>query len=47
MNRFTISSASEPDVPVLLALIRELAEFEHLAHEVEITAHLVARGFVW
>jgi len=38
MNRFTISSAGETDVPVLLAMIRELAEFEHLAHELEVTA---------
>ena len=38
MNRFTISSATESDVPALLAMIRELAEFECLAHEVEITA---------
>ena len=38
MNRFTISSAIETDVPTLLAMIRELAEFERLAHEVEITA---------
>jgi GNAT superfamily N-acetyltransferase len=38
MTPFTIRSASEPDVPVLLAMIRELAEFESLAHEVEITA---------
>jgi GNAT superfamily N-acetyltransferase len=34
---FTINSASEPDVPALLAMIRELAEFEHLAHELEVT----------
>jgi GNAT superfamily N-acetyltransferase len=38
MTRFTISSATETDVPIFLALIRELAEFEHLTHEVEITA---------
>lgn len=38
MTLFAISSASETDVPILLAMIRELAEFEHLAHEVEITA---------
>ena len=37
MNRFTIHDAAETDVPVILDLIRELAEFEHLAHEVEIT----------
>ena len=35
MKSFTISPATDSDVPVLLALIRELAEFERLAHEVE------------
>ena len=38
MTPFTINSATESDVPVLLAMIRELAEFEHLAHELEATA---------
>jgi GNAT superfamily N-acetyltransferase len=38
MTPFTISSATESDVPILLAMIRELAEFEHLAHELEVTA---------
>lgn len=38
MTSFTISSATESDVPILLAMIRELAEFESLAHELEITA---------
>ncbi len=38
MIPFTINSATESDVPILLDMIRELAEFEHLAHEVEITA---------
>jgi GNAT superfamily N-acetyltransferase len=38
MIPFTIDSAGEPDVPALLAMIRELAEFEHLAHEVEATS---------
>jgi len=38
MTPFTISSATETDVPILLALIRELAEFEQLAHELEVTA---------
>ncbi len=31
---FLIRPASEADVPLVLALIRELAEFERLAHEV-------------
>jgi len=38
MTQFTISSATESDVPVLLAMIRELAEFECLTHELEVTA---------
>ena len=38
MSGFTIDSANETDVPVLLGLIRELAEFEHLAHTLEVTA---------
>ena len=41
MNDFTISPAAEADVPALLTLIRELAEFERLAHEVETTAELL------
>jgi hypothetical protein len=31
MNPFTITAATESDVPALLGMIRELAEFEHLA----------------
>ena len=38
MTPFTINSAEETDVPLLLALIRELAEFEQLAQELEVTA---------
>jgi GNAT superfamily N-acetyltransferase len=38
MTPFTINSATESDVPILLTMIRELAEFEHLAHELEVTA---------
>lgn len=37
-TRFSIAPAVEPDVPDLLAMIRELAEFERLAHEVETSA---------
>ena len=33
-SAFTIRPATEADVPLILALIRELAEFERLAHEV-------------
>ena len=38
---FAISPAAEADVPVILELIRELAEFEQLAHELEVTADLL------
>jgi GNAT superfamily N-acetyltransferase len=38
MTPFTINSASESDVPTLMAMIRELAEFERLAHKLEVTA---------
>jgi GNAT superfamily N-acetyltransferase len=38
---FSISAAAEADVPVLLAMIRELAEFERLAHEMQISADLL------
>ena len=34
MPPFTITPATESDVPAILDMIRELAEFEHLAHEV-------------
>ena len=38
MTPFTINPANEADVPILLGLIRELAEFEQLAQELEVTA---------
>lgn len=38
MTPFAINSATESDVPLLLAMIRELAVFEHLAHELGVTA---------
>ena len=41
MSHFTISPATEADVPVLLTMIRELAEFERLAQEVVISAELL------
>ena len=34
---FEIRPATERDVPLLLSLIRELAEYERLSHEVEAT----------
>jgi len=38
MNSFTINAATEADVVPLLDLIRELAEFEGLTREMEVTA---------
>jgi GNAT superfamily N-acetyltransferase len=35
---FSIETAASADVPSLLELIRELARFEHLEHEVQATA---------
>ncbi|MBE9544670.1 MAG: GNAT family N-acetyltransferase, partial [Proteobacteria bacterium] len=34
---FKIRAATENDVTVILALIKDLAEYEHLSHEVEAT----------
>jgi len=38
---FTICPAAEADVPILLSLIHELAEFERLAHEVKTSGALL------
>jgi GNAT superfamily N-acetyltransferase len=38
MTAFAINPATERDVPLILSLIQELAEFEQLAHELEVTA---------
>jgi hypothetical protein len=38
MIPFTINSAEETDVPLLLVLIRELAEFEQLDPKVKVAA---------
>ena len=35
--KFTIRAATEKDIPVVLAFIRDLAEYERLPHEVEAT----------
>ena len=44
--RITITPATEPDVPLILALIKELAEYERLSHEVVATeADLTAALF--
>jgi GNAT superfamily N-acetyltransferase len=39
-----IRPAQPTDVPTLLEFIRELAEYERLAHTVEITEELLAKG---
>lgn len=39
-----ITPATEADVPVILALVRELADFEHLTHEVVATEVDLARA---
>ena len=36
-SSFTIAPATPPDVALILSLIRELAEYERLAHEVQAT----------
>ena len=36
MTPFAINSATESDLPILLALIRGLAEFKPLAHELAV-----------
>ncbi|MBI2946046.1 MAG: GNAT family N-acetyltransferase [Verrucomicrobia bacterium] len=37
----TIRPATEKDIPVVLSFIRELAEYERLAHEVEATEEIL------
>ncbi|HUC84961.1 MAG TPA: GNAT family N-acetyltransferase [Candidatus Acidoferrales bacterium] len=41
MNPITVAPATESDVPAILEMIAELAEFERLAHEVRIDANLL------
>jgi GNAT superfamily N-acetyltransferase len=41
---FLITAAQPADVPLILALVRELAEYEQLAHEVRATEELVRDG---
>ena len=42
---FQIEPITRPELPVLLELIRELARFEKLEHEVESTVPLLERSF--
>jgi len=41
---FAIRSAGPADVPVILSLIRDLAEYERLSHEVEATEDVLRRN---
>ena len=41
---FIIRAATENDVAVILALIKDLAEYEHLSHEVEATEEGIWRS---
>lgn len=43
-SKFIIRAATEDDVPVILALIKELAKYEKLSHEVEATAADIRRS---
>ncbi|MBI4660512.1 MAG: GNAT family N-acetyltransferase [Verrucomicrobia bacterium] len=40
-TELTIRTATEEDLPLILSFIRELAEFERLAHEVEATESIL------
>ena len=44
MSEFRIRDARIEDVPLILALIRELAEYERLTHEVVATEELLAEN---
>ena len=44
LRDFTIRPAGPPDVPVILSLIRDLAEYERLSHEVEATEDVLRRN---
>lgn len=44
MTPFTVSPATEADLPTILELVRELAEFEQLAQELEVTEASLREG---
>lgn len=44
MSQFTIRPATEADIPVLLSLIKQLAEYEKLAHAVVATENDLRRS---
>ena len=43
-SNFIIRKATENDAAVILSLIKELAQYEHLSHEVEATAEDIRRS---
>ena len=43
-KNFKITAAIEPDVPAILAMIRELATFENLEHELQVTRESLRRA---
>jgi GNAT superfamily N-acetyltransferase len=43
-SNFIIRAAAENDAAVILSLIKELAQYEHLSHEVEATAEDIRRS---
>src|SRR5215468_6759933 len=44
MTNFQVRKATEPDVPVILSFIRQLAEYERLSHEAVITEDLLRQS---
>ena len=44
LRNFAIRPAGSADVPVILSLIRDLAEYERLSHEVEATEECLGRN---
>jgi len=52
-SNFTIRAATEDDAAVILSLIKDLAEYEHLSHEVQATAEDIRQpswanlGSIW
>jgi GNAT superfamily N-acetyltransferase len=44
VTNFQIRQATEPDVPLILSFIRQLAEYERLAHEAVMTEEILRRS---
>lgn len=45
MNHFEIKKVTPSDIPLLLSLIKELAEYEKLSHEVVATEEILQQSF--